>query len=144
MNLTLSLLVLARYMLAALPARAEGAEHTPLLASSGEPMLVELIPFDPHERGATCAVDVDRNTEELLISASPTTWNRLKSVFDVPVHILDECATEHRDLVRIHRLGDGAAEALASELRALNPHLDIEADPRTGSIIVALPDDVIA
>lgn len=129
MNLTLTLLMLAREA-AAIPLPPQRIDP-PTIQRPGEAgsVVVELVPSDPLAEHGYLAVAVDQHTEELVIQSSQRTWGRLQAVFtDEP---------RSTDLVRILVPAAGAASRLASRLQEANPHLVVIDDLRTNTIMVS-------
>ena len=109
-HLTLSLLLLARQ------------------AEASSTSVVEVVPSDAGSEHGWCSVAVDRETDELVITSSARTWDRMAAVFE------DGLAAG--DVLRIVVPGRGAAARVAPLLREANPTLMIVDDPATNTILV--------
>ena len=110
MHLTLTLLLLVRQ------------------AEASAVAVVEVVPGDAGAEHGWCSVLVDRDTDELVITSSARTWDRMSAILD------DGLAAG--DVLRIVVPGRGAAARVAPLLREANPNLMIVDDPATNTILV--------
>lgn len=115
MNLTLTLALIAKQLAA-----------PSVLAT--DTVLVEIVGEGEDGRAA---LHLDAAAEELVVEASPRTWQRLRQLLEAEPDSTDS-------LVRIHLPGKSMrASAFAPMLAASVARLDVTADPRTNSIFVS-------
>ena len=120
MNLTLTLLMLARQTAAAPP--VVGAAPTP------NGVVVEVVCANPRDERVWCSAEVDTATDELVITSSARSWDRVQAAFDDP---------GPGQLVRILLPEPGSAPRLAGMVRDAHPHLDVVEDARSNMILVS-------
>lgn len=115
MNLTLTLALIAKQL------AAPAVPHTDMV-------VVEIVGEGENGRAA---LHLDAYAEELVVEASPRTWQRLQRLLETEPESTDS-------MVMIHLPGRSLrASTLAPMLAASVARLDVQADPRTNSIFVS-------